>query len=56
MVVLIVFIVYLAVGLVFRPYSSVDAPLVIRMLIHVLWLPIVIGLIAVIKLSRHSLL
>lgn len=47
---------YLAVGLVFRPYSSVDAPLPVRMLIHALWLPLVVVLIAVVKSSKQSLL
>lgn len=56
MIVFIVIVVYLALGLVFRPYSSVDAPLPVRMLIHALWLPLVIVLIAVIKSSKQSLL
>ncbi|MEK5414380.1 hypothetical protein [Paenibacillus sp. FSL L8-0708] len=44
----LIVIAYLLVGLCFHPYA-LDCPLWIRVVIHALWLPLVIGLSALLR-------
>ncbi|MEK3988008.1 hypothetical protein MHB77_32290 [Paenibacillus sp. FSL K6-3166] len=42
---------YLLTGLYFRPYA-LDCPLWERVVMHVVWLPLIIGLYALIKYGK----
>ncbi|WP_179087380.1 hypothetical protein [Paenibacillus odorifer] len=47
----LIVIAYLLIGLYFRPYA-LDCPLWERVVMHTVWLPLIIGLYALVKYGK----